>query len=117
MPLCNQPGMIGLQWSMCSSHLNALCNTESGLHLNNLTQGFHIYSLFSHICEHENATNMGIAERFMDMTLLMFKIVIKYGLISLITIIFNCAKSQIFEMYYVKYSIHMFAQELYSTHY
>ena len=37
MPLRDQLEVIGLQWSMHGSHLNALCNTESGLHLNNLT--------------------------------------------------------------------------------
>ena len=37
MPLHNQPGVIGLQWSTHGSCLNAHCNTESGLHLNNLT--------------------------------------------------------------------------------
>ena len=30
-------GVIGLQWSMCGSCLNALCNMESGLYLNTLT--------------------------------------------------------------------------------
>ena len=37
MPLPNLLGVIGLQWSMHGSCLNALCNAKSGLHLSLLT--------------------------------------------------------------------------------
>ena len=70
MPLHNQPGVIGLQWYTCSSCLNALCNTESELHLNNLTSP-HPVGLLESVVYYDYTK---VSKLFLELLIVLFRL-------------------------------------------
>ena len=62
--------VIALQWSMCSSHLNTLCNTESRLHLNNLTSPHPVR--FSESVVYYNYTK--VSKLFLELIIVLFRL-------------------------------------------